>query len=136
MPSSDWMYRNRDLIIGAFAGLVLGLPQGLRDLPQFNQVLSSSDLWLGYSVAGAFAGFFAGAHLISRANPSIRKRTLFSLLMVGSLSVGIPTIVRHYNGIVLQSLTLPGILFTSIGIAMFVGAGVSYKFSKGINTKK
>lgn len=132
MQTPEWMLRNRDLITGAFAGLVLGLPQGLRDLPQFTQTLGSTEEWGAYVVLGAFMGFFAGVHLYSRANPSLKKRTMFSLLMVGSFSIGIPTVLRHFNGELFSSFTLPGALFTSLGIAMLLGASVSHQFSKTI----
>lgn len=126
------MKLTKEILIGALAGLILGIPQGLKDLPNISDTPNSTDTLIGIGGFGFFGGFFIGMHLLSRANPEPKKHAAFAFFAVGALSIGIPTIVRHYNGNLLQSINMPATFFTSIGLAMVIGGILSGIVSKNI----
>ena len=79
---------------------------------------------------GFLVGLLLGMHLMSRANPEAKKHGGFAFFMVGTLAIGVPTIVRHYNGDLLQSINMPAAFFISIGSAMILGGLLSSIASK------
>jgi len=121
---------SKEVIIGTIVGLVMGIPQGLRDIPNLSDNLNSPDKWGGIAGFGFVGGFFIGMHLLSRANSEPKKHAVYAFFMVGTLSIGIPTIVRHYNGDLLQSVNAPAAFFVSIGLAMILGGLLSGIASK------
>ena len=124
------MKLSKEVIIGIFAGLVLGIPQGMRDFPMLNDNLNTPEKLGGIVALGFIAGLFIGMHLLSRANPEPKKHGGFAFFMVSALSIGIPTIVRHYNVDLSQSINMPAAFFTSIGLAMILGGLLSGIASK------
>jgi len=120
----------KEIVVGVVAGLIIGLPQGMRDLPMTMADNLPRDTVLIIAVFGAVGGLAFGMKFLSRANRKEYSIGGYVFFLVGSLSIGIPTIIRHYNGSFIQDLTMPGLFFTSIGFAMILGGGLSHAFSK------
>ena len=124
------MKLSKEVLIGIALGVFIGLPQGLRDLPNFTAMPKSPDVLAGVAGLGCVFGFFLGMHLLSRANPEPKKHGAYAGLLVGSLCIGIPTIMRHFNGNLLQSINMVAALFTALGLAMVIGGMLSGIASK------
>ncbi|MDP5031077.1 MAG: hypothetical protein NWQ54_17995 [Paraglaciecola sp.] len=132
MKAPYWMNVNKDLIIGAFTGLVLGLPQGLREIPLLSQALTSSETWPMYTAIGVLLGFFVGVHLISRANPEPKKRAAFACAVVIAISIGFLPFIRSWIAQNLDELSIQVPIFIGLAIAMMIGGAVSHWFSKKV----
>ena len=125
------MKLSREIYIGAIIGLVIGLPQGLRDLPSFSAPVSSENLST-LIIIGCITGFFLGMHLFSRANTNPKKHAIFAFLFVSAWSIGLPTVIRHYNGNIFESINILAALFISLGVSMIAGGILSGIASKNI----
>ena len=79
---------------------------------------------------GGLFGVLIGIHFISRANPKSNKLAGYVFFLVMILSIGITTLFRHFNGILIDSLNVVSALFISVGLAMLVGGMLSAVFSK------
>lgn len=119
----------KDILIGIFAGLVLGIPQGFQDLQNFSELPLEGD-WKVIAVMGGLFGFFLGAHLLSRANEENTKHAAFAFFFVGCISIAVPTILRHYHGSLLESINMPAVLFLSVATSMALGGLLSLVASK------
>lgn len=112
---------SKEILIGIALGVFIGLPQGLRDLPQSESFPKSEEIMAGVAGIGCIFGFFLGMHLLSRANPDPKKHGAYAGFVVGSLCIGVPTIIRHFDGSLLQSINIVAALFTALGVAMIFG---------------
>jgi F0F1-type ATP synthase assembly protein I len=103
------MKLSKEVLVGIVFGVFIGLPQGLRDLPGFTAMPMSPDVLAVAAGLGCVFGFFLGMHLLSRANSDPKKHGAFAGILVGSLCIGIPTIMRHFNA---KSINLNDAIFS------------------------
>lgn len=110
-------------------GLIIGLPQGLQDLPSMANSMPKETIQIigGF---GAIAGFMFGIMLLSRANKKDYSVGSFCFFCVGSLSIGIPNVIRHYENTIIEDITMPGLFFSSVGLAMLLGGLLGHFFGK------
>jgi hypothetical protein len=120
----------KDMLFGVIAGLVVGLPQGMRDIPSLSKTGLPLETIQTIGAFGTVGGFVLG-YMYSVKSPD-KKIPIsgYSLLLVGTLSIGIPTMALHFNGEILSSLTMPGLFFTAIGLSMIIGGAVWYVLRK------
>jgi F0F1-type ATP synthase assembly protein I len=100
------MKLSKEVLVGIVFGVFIGLPQGLRDLPGFTAMPMSPDVLAVAAGLGCVFGFFLGMHLLSRANSDPKKHGAFAGILVGWLCIGIPPIMRHFNGNLIQSINM------------------------------
>jgi hypothetical protein len=132
MKAPHWRNTNKDLVIGAFTGLVLSVPLGLKELPVLSQAVTAFDMWGVYSAISFLLGFFVGVHLISRANPDAKKRGAFSCILVVALSIGFIPFIRALFISNLDNLSIQVPIFMALALAMLLGGTISYWFSKTV----
>lgn len=126
----------KEVLIAAILGLIIGIPQGMRDLPNMPSNLSNPEGLLPAIGFGGISGLLLGMHLLSRANPNLAKTATFTFFSVGPLSIGLTTIARHYDGNLIGSINLVAAFFTSIGFSMFIAGAVSFVFSRSSGKDK
>jgi hypothetical protein len=136
MKAPHWMNVNKDLIIGAFTGLLLGLPQGLKEIPLLSQGIGSSDMWTMYTGISVLFGFFVGVHFISRANPKPKKRAAFACILVIALSFGFLPFFRVWFTQGIENLSIQVPIFMALAMAMMLGGAVSHWFSKRVTQQE
>ena len=125
------MKKYQEIIVGTIAGLVICLPRGMRDLPGLPTNIAS-ERWQSFAVFGGVAGLVLGMSMLSRAKDKEWKHGGFMFFVVGAFSIGIPTIARHYTGSLSDSMNMQSTFFTSIGIGMLIGGGLSLIASKKV----
>ncbi len=121
------------IAISALAGLVIGLPQGMNDLPKISATIGGPEKWGNIAIIGAIFGFFIGMQLLRKVQSESSNYAGFTFFLVGALSIGLPTIIRHYNGNILYSINFPAAFFTSISFAMVMGGFLSILVNKAHN---
>ena len=115
----------KEVLIGIGVGILIGLPQGFSDLPNFPEPPIVPDTLYLIAGFGFIGGFLIGVHLLSRANPSPRRHVAYAFLLAFTFSIGIPNIVRHFNGHLIESTSMSAAFFVSIGLAMLIGGMLS-----------
>lgn len=124
------------IVIGIIVGLIVGLPKGMRDLPRMIADDLPQDTFLLIAVLGGIGGLLFGMKLLSRADRKAYSVGMYFFLLISSFSIGIPTVLRHYDSDLVKDLTIAGLFFSSIGFAMILGGVISYVFSKKNNKYK
>jgi len=121
----------KEIIFTSIAGFIIGLPQGLKDLdfPVLQSTKLPKDTILIIGIFGLISGLAFGMQFLSKASRNYSQGAYFFFL-VGTLSIGIPTVIRNFDGNLLHSLNISGLFFTSIGFAMILGGLLSHALNK------
>ena len=132
MKAPHWMDKNKDLVIGAFTGLVLSVPLGVKEIPMLSLSLANVDMWGIYTGLSVLLGFFLGVHFISRANPDPKKRGVYACLLVVALSLGFLPFFRVLFSQSLDDLSIQVPIFMALAMSMMLGGAISHWFSKTV----
>jgi len=95
----------KEIFIGIIAGLIIGLPQGMRDLPKMVSNDLPQDTILLITCLGGIGGLLLGMKFLSRGDPKEYSLIGYFSFLIGSLSIGIPTVIRHFNGNLMKDFT-------------------------------
>lgn len=136
MKAPHWMNNNKDLVIGAFTGLVLSVPLGIKEIPVLSQTLANVDMWGMHTAVSVLLGFLGGVHLISRANPDPKKRGAFACILMIALSLGFLPFVRIMFKQGLDGLNIQVPIFMALAMAMILGGAISHWFSKTVKQQE
>ena len=120
----------KDIAIAIGLGLFIGLPQGFSNIPQIqksNLPLETLQLIGGFGLIG---GLFFGLNFLVRKASENYSRPGYVFFLVFGLAIGIPQILRSYQGDLVQELMMPGLFFTSISLGLLAGGMLSYVFKK------
>ncbi len=118
----------REILFGVIAGLALGLPQGMRDISALSTTGLPIESIYTIGIFGSIGGFILGYLFSVQTDDKKPIINGYFFFLVGTLSIGVPTVARYYDGDIFDNLTMPGLFFTSIGLSMILGGGIRYVF--------
>ncbi|WP_116367987.1 hypothetical protein [Parahaliea mediterranea] len=122
-------------VIGSIIGLLAGLPQGLGPIKNFFQVdvlpestvLTIVLFGLLGGIAMGISLLFGNAEPFGKLSKSVENYfDLYCFMMIGTLSIGIPIIVRVGLENVYSSSLFNGLFFSFVGLGLLVAGVVKW----------